>query len=213
MEKIKFPVWFLIFPENKQFKHKTKEILSLNRKFAVEHQLPAFSFVLMPKVEVTHAALHSFINRLDDLYDFTIVYKDNSVEAIADEHVPCFNQMLYSKSIEIHVLIRHFSKEKLLACLSVKDFIEVKKREQILEFLIGLFYQKDKNLENFYTNPREMHKYSSMANLDLLNLNLKSVVPGFLFFSITSLLLLNSKIGRKIFVRAYLFGWVLPILF
>ena len=78
MKKIDFPVWFLIFPESKRFKHKTKQILALNRKFSIEHQLPEFNHVLIPKIDITHAALCNFIDRLDVFYDFTIVFKDST---------------------------------------------------------------------------------------------------------------------------------------
>lgn len=112
MKKIDFPVWFMIFPESKRFNLKTKQILALNRKFSIEHQLPEFNHVLIPKIDVTHAALCNFIDRLDVFYDFTIVYKDSS--SVSDYLIKVYCLILFM-SLELDSFCQILIFEILLA--------------------------------------------------------------------------------------------------
>lgn len=78
MKKMSCPVWVLIFPEKKKFDHKSNEIISLGRKFSIEHQLPILTHTLMPHVDVTHVALCALIEKLEVFNDFTIAYTKTS---------------------------------------------------------------------------------------------------------------------------------------
>ena len=80
MIKMSFPVWLLIFPEKKKFNIKSNEIISLSKKFSIEHHLPIFTHILMPQVDVTHAALCVFFEKLDFFDDFTVAYTKTSEE-------------------------------------------------------------------------------------------------------------------------------------
>ena len=66
----------MIFPENKRYNCKSQEIITLNKKFSTEHNLPDFTHVLIPKIEITHACLCSFLSKLNCVYDVTIAYRD-----------------------------------------------------------------------------------------------------------------------------------------
>ncbi len=217
MKRIDFPVWFLIFPENKRFSYKSPQIISMNRKFSIEHQLPVFTHVLLPKVDVTHAALCTFIDRLENFYDFTIAYTESAGSSGRRFSIkaPSLSEIFVNKSIEIHVLMRHFSKEKLMKSLNATDIRDVSLRDNVVQFLIDIFHQKDVNMENFFLNsPDYLQCNKQESKLQLFNLKFRNIIPGLVFFTASNLafIYLNTNSGRKVYVQAYLIGALLSCL-
>lgn len=213
MKKIDFPVWFLIFPESKKFSNKSDKILSLNTKFAIEHKLPVYSNVLMPRIDTTHAAVCTFIDRLDVFYDFTVAYTQTT--ANGRNHLikaPSLSEILDDKSIEVHVLMRYYSREKLLSCLNSLDSTELISREEVVQFLVDTFYQKDRNLENLFLNSSESSHVAKGTNGELFGLKLRSLIFGFLFYSLPTLFYLRTSIGQKVFLRIYAVGVIASLL-
>lgn len=210
LKKLDFPIWFLIFPENKRFSNKTKQIISLNTKFAIEHQLPVFSHVLLPKIDVTHAALCSFIDRLYSFNDYTIAYtRSSNRNTRSSIKAPSLNQIFEDDSLEIHILMKCFSKEKLMKNLRATETVDIKLRDNVFEFLINIFHQKDKKLNNFFSNPPEYLVNSSESNLQMFNLKFKNVMPGFMLFSLTNLFVIYFNYfsnNRKLILKVYLIG-------
>ena len=145
MRQVNTPIWFVIFPENKKYNYRCKEILTLNKKFSAEHRLPEFSQVLIPKIETTHAAICSYLENIDAIYDITIAYRD--LNELDIKFIPSFNQMLKQNTYEIHVHMKRITKEELIKT-DLNDF-DFDSRDKTAQFLINLFSKKEKNLDIF----------------------------------------------------------------
>jgi len=189
----------------------------MNKKFSIEHQLPVFKHVLLPKIDVTYAALCSFIDRLDNFCDFTIAYTESTggSDNRFSIKTPSINQIFVNKSIEIHILMRHFSKEKLMKSLHATDIRDLSQRDKVVQFLIEIFHQKDVNLENFILNsPDYLETQKQESTLQLFNLQLGGILPGLVFFTASNLafIYLNTTSFRKVLVQAYLIGALLSCL-
>lgn len=210
-KKIENPIWFLIFPENKRYNIKSKEILALNRKFSVEHKLPEFTHVLIPKIEITHTALCCLMPRLDAIYDITIAYRNtNTLDNEAEEpEVPSFNDLLGANNkYELHVHMKRIAKEELIKT-DLHEF-DINSRDKTAQFLINLFYKKDKNMDIFYRNDLKcQHEMTKATNLCSRNLSFISVLPGALFFSTGTFFMLYTKLGRSIFIKTYAYTSIL----
>ncbi len=208
MSRVNIPIWFVIFPENKKYNYRCKEILTLNKKFSAEHKLPEFSNVLIPKIETTHAAICSYLKKINAIYDITIAYRDLKEPSTFIKFVPSFNQILKSNTYEIHVHIKRITKEELIKT-DLKSF-DFDSRDKTAQFLINLFFKKDKNLDIFYHNDLKANNEMTRAtNFCEKNLNFLSIVPGVVIFSSLSVLLLNNRLGRKLFIKTYAFSSVL----
>lgn len=118
-------------------------------------------------------------------------------------------QILEDKSIQVHVLMRRFSKEELLAELKCDD-MDIDSKAKTADFLISLFYQKDKNLENFYSN--SVSDGVKRDYRELFDLRFKNIIFGFSAFSLSSLYLLRTDRGRKLFCEIYMFGTLMSLL-
>ena len=204
---------FMIFPENKRYNCKSQEIITLNKKFSTEHNLPDFTHVLIPKIEITHACLCSFLSKLNCVYDVTIAYRDctktsnNNNNNLISQIIPSYNDLFKNESkYEIHVHMKRISKEELIQT----DLINFS-RDKTAQILINLFYKKENNLDIFYRNDLKS-KESDLKRVCSKQLSLKSILPGFLFFSSISILLLNFKLGRRIFVRTYSYSFILTLI-
>ena len=208
MRRVNVPIWFVIFPENKKYNVRCKEILTLNQKFSAEHKLPEFSHVLIPKIEATHAAICSYLEKIDAIYDITIAYRSLKEPNIDIQFVPSFNQLLKNNTYEIHVHMKRIAKEELIKTdLNSFDFDS---RDKTAQFLINLFFKKDKNLDIFYHNDlKANNKMTRRAtNFNERNLSFFSILPGVIIFSSLSVLILNNRLGRKLFIKTYAFSSV-----
>lgn len=105
--------------------------------------------------------------------------------------------------------MRRFSKEELLAELKC-DNMHVDSKAKTADFLISLFYQKDKSLENFYSN--SVSDGVIRDNRELFDLRFKSIIFGFSVFSLSTLYLLRTGKGRKLFCEIYMFGAFMSLL-
>lgn len=212
LRKVEKPIWFLIFPENKKYNTRSKEILALNRKFTIEHKLPEFSHVLIPKIEMTHAALCSLMEKIDAIYDITIAYRDCNESRSGLITIPTFNDLLREDNYEIHVHMKRIPIDELIRT-DLHDF-DINSRDKTAQFLINLFYKKDKNLDIFYRNDlRCTNEICNRSNSCTKNINFLSVLPGVLFFSSISILLLNTRLGRRIFIKTYTYSSILTYVF
>lgn len=84
-------------------------------------------------------------------------------------------------------------------------------RDKTAQFLINLFYKKENNLDIFCRNDLKS-KESDLKRVCSQQLSLKSILPGFLFYSSISILLLNFKLGRRIFIRTYSYSFILTLI-
>ena len=102
--------------------------------------------------------------------------------------------------------MRHFSKEKLLDSLSLRDSTDIDSRDKITQFLISTFYQKDKNIDNFRFNRPQSFDSLNESKMELFNLNKSDVLPGFVLFTLTTAGLLCTGSGRKLYLKMYIAG-------
>ena len=206
MKKIAAPFWFHIFPECKKFDMRHKQIFLLNRKFSVEHQLPEFTNVLIPKVEIFHAALCAFVTEMDALYDLTIVYKTDQAYSHEDWKVPTFTELLQRKPFEVHCLIKRYSKEQLIQYWKIDEDIEKMYRDNTAEFLMNLFERKDKSINVFYQKSDQFMSDESIPKYQLQKINFISILPGMILFTSSAIILFKSRFFNRNFLKAYLCG-------
>lgn len=100
----------------------------------------------------------------------------------------------------------HFSKEKLLGLLSLRDSTDIDSRDKIAQFLINTFYKKDKYIDNFHFNRPQSCDNLNETKMDLFDLNSREILPGFALFTLTTACLLSTVCGRKLYLRIYLAG-------
>ena len=118
-------------------------------------------------------------------------------------------QILEDKSIEVHVLMRRFTREEVLTELNCEK-INADFKDKTADFLINLFYQKDKNLENFYSNC--VLDKDKDNRIELFNIKFKDIIFGISLFSLSTAYLLKSHGGRKLFCEIYIFGALVSLL-
>jgi len=218
LKKVPEPIMFMIFPENKRYNCKSQEIITLNKKFSTEHNLPDFTHVLIPKIEITHACLCSFLSKLNCVYDVTIAYRDctKTSNNLVSQTIPSYNDLFKNESkYEIHVHMKRISKEELIQTDLINfDSVDLNlnySRDKTAQFLINLFYKKENNLDIFYRNDLKS-KESDLKRVCSRQLSFKSILPGFIFYSSFSIFLLNFKLGRRIFIRTYSYSFILTLI-
>ena len=210
------PFWVSLFPEQTKIDsiRNKASLFALNRKFLIEHDLPQFSYVLMPRIAIAHELITGLIDKLDAIYDLTIAYtfKSSSDEISKFElKMPTLIELLSSqKTFEVHLHLNRLNRQdldKLSASYVTKEVISqevtqdddqtsaaatqlVKERDTTAKVLIDLFIKKDRNLENFISNVSDLYAGNPLLTKKYFWSNtlisIRDILPVFFIFSTTT---------------------------
>jgi len=127
--KNKIPLWVVTFAEGTRVKpHK----IEASQKFAAKRNLPKLNHVLLPRTKGFVATCEGLGGHVDAVYDLTIGYETG---------VPTIFQWSKGYVKNVHLHVKRFSLNEL-----------PKDNQELSDWLINLYVEKDKLLEDFYQN-------------------------------------------------------------
>ena len=69
------PVWLVIFPEGTRYNPiNSKDVIERSKQFAQQKGVTPFDYVLYPRAGATVSAIKALKDKLDAVYDVTIMY-------------------------------------------------------------------------------------------------------------------------------------------
>ncbi|CAF1093034.1 unnamed protein product [Adineta steineri] len=201
------PVWLVIFPEGTRYNpEKNQDAIERSREFAQKKGVLPFDHVLYPRTGATIAAINALKDKLDAVYDITVVYsptydKNRQIRLAASSMI----EYLQDQTKELHI---HISRIPM-------NSIPHETNEQISDWLYQRFIIKDQLLKHFYDqnhskdNPFNIStNQKSIQAQSTLNLTIFSI----LFFLLTTLMLLLTPQGRAFYLKICLFGTPISLL-
>ena len=123
------PLWLVTFAEGTRL---TPANLEQSRAYAAKQGLAPFRHLLIPRTKGFVVSTQSLCDHVDAVYDLTIGYVNE---------IPSLWQWVKGEVQSVHLYVRRFPKEMLPT--EAKD---------LAQWLLDLFKEKDRLLENFYQN-------------------------------------------------------------
>ncbi|CAF3965177.1 unnamed protein product [Adineta steineri] len=204
------PVWLVIFPEGTRYNPvNNKDAIERSRTFAQQKDLSPLDYVLYPRSGATVSAIKALKDKLDAVYDVTIMYNqtydnDRQIRLAA----PSMSEYLSGQTNELHIDIRRFRINE----------IPNETNEEISNWLYQRYYLKDKLLKEFYEFQKTKQTDSVIFKSDKddipfeIELPLRATIFSCIFFTLTTLPLLITERGRSIYWKFCLFGTPVTLL-
>ncbi|KAM9847547.1 1-acyl-sn-glycerol-3-phosphate acyltransferase epsilon [Aulostomus maculatus] len=192
------PMYLVIFPEGTRYNPELKNVIADSQAFATKEGLAVLRHTLTPRMKASHIAIETMRGHLDAVYDVTVAYEGRQVANGQRRPAPSMPEFLCKECPRVHI---HFERVDIKEIPSEPVFFR--------RWLHERFEIKDRLLTDFYESEDADKLCSFPGEGRLSPLHLSKTLPSMLILGGLTLPLLLTEMGRKLYVRTWVYGTLL----
>lgn len=192
------PMYLVIFPEGTRYNPEFKEVISESQAFAAKEGLAVLKHILTPRMKASHVAIEAMKGHLDAVYDITVAYEGTLTADGQRRTAPSMPEFLCKECPRVHIYFERI------------DVREIPTEPVFFRrWLHERFEIKDKLLTSYYESMKTNEMCSFPGEGRRSPLSLKKTLPSLLMLSGLTIPMLFTELGRKLYVKTWLYGTLL----